>query len=59
MKIYSRWGEKLYDSDECMNAWDGNYMGDPAVDGVYAYKIVAWGINDELYNLVGNVTLIR
>ena len=59
MQIYNRWGQKIYDNDECMNAWDGTFNGEPAADGVFVYKILARGINGEIYNLVGNVTLIR
>jgi len=59
MKIYNRWGEKVYDNDQCMNAWDGVYMGKPAQEGVYAYKIVAVGMNNEIFHLAGDVTLLR
>lgn len=59
MKIYNRWGEKVYDNNQCMNAWDGFYMGEPAQEGVYAYKIVAVGMNNEIFHLAGDVTLLR
>lgn len=59
MQIYNRWGQKIYENDECMNAWDGTFNGDPVADGVFVYKILARGINGEIYNLTGNVTLIR
>lgn len=39
MKIYNRWGEKLYES-RCMNkGWDGTYQGKLVPAGIYTYFI--------------------
>lgn len=35
IRIYSRWGEKLYESENLLEGWDGNYMGLPCQEGVY------------------------
>ena len=35
IRIYSRWGEKLYESENLIEGWDGNYMGLPCQEGVY------------------------
>lgn len=59
MKIFDRWGSKIYENDECMNSWNGDYNGLPAPDGVYIYIIQAKGSDGRNYNLKGNVTLIR
>lgn len=35
IRIYSRWGEKLYESENLNEGWDGMYMGLPCQGGVY------------------------
>jgi gliding motility-associated-like protein len=35
IRIYSRWGEKLYESENLNEGWDGMYMGLPCQEGVY------------------------
>ncbi|MCC7297151.1 MAG: PKD domain-containing protein [Bacteroidia bacterium] len=59
MKIYNRWGEKVYEGDACMNAWDGTYLGANAQEGVYAYLVDARGSDGKVYRFTGDVTLLR
>lgn len=59
MSIYNRWGEKVYEGNECMNAWNGRFMGEPAPEGVYIYMISARGIDGNMYRMKGDVTLLR
>lgn len=60
MFIYNRWGNLIYYSNDAYGEWDGTYMGNPAADGVYVWRII---YNDFKYNLPkeekGHVTLIR
>ena len=49
MKIYNRWGQKIYDSgligvssDETIGAWDGQFMGKIAQEGCYVAIIAAF-----------------
>ena len=35
IRIYSRWGEKLYESENLNEGWDGMYIGLPCQGGVY------------------------
>lgn len=39
MKIYSRWGNLVYDNDTPDTGWDGTYKGEPCPMDVYAYVI--------------------
>lgn len=59
MNIYNRYGQKLFEGTECRNSWDGNYEGEPAPDGVYAYYIEAWDMKGKQYNFRGTVHLMR
>ncbi len=35
LKIYSRWGEKLFETTDINKGWDGNYLGSECQEGVY------------------------
>lgn len=59
MKIFNRWGQKVFDGTECLNAWDGTYENQPAPDGVYAYYIVAKDMGGKSYVFNGTITLLR
>ena len=59
LKIFNIWGEALFSEQGCSPKWDGNYMGKQAPQGVYAYLIVAKGVEGKLYYFNGNVTLLR
>jgi len=59
MKIYNRYGQKVYDRDECLNAWNGTYNGEIAQDGVYAYYIKAWDMKGKEFTFSGTIHLLR
>ncbi|MBS1646307.1 MAG: CotH kinase family protein [Bacteroidetes bacterium] len=57
-EVYNRWGERVFHSLDKTQGWDGNYNGNPAPVGLYAYwyNIV---IDGKTYNQKGNFTLLR
>jgi gliding motility-associated-like protein len=60
MKIFNRWGEKLYDVPEgCDHGWDGKFMGVEAPEGVYVYQVNVKGADGKIYPFFGDVTLLR
>jgi len=59
VKLYNRWGEKLADYTTTEANWDGNINGEPAADGVYAYRITYIGCNNKLYRKSGSFHLMR
>ena len=59
MKIWNRWGEKVYDG---AGPWDGMQDGKPAGSDVYIYIIRVGcpaGVDAEEQELKGDVTLLR
>jgi len=58
-RIYDRWGEKIFESNDINNGWDGNYKGKPLAVGVYTYyvKVKLNDGNDDIKK--GNVSLVR
>lgn len=39
LKVYNRWGQTVFESNEISNIWDGTYNGNPVSDGVYMYVV--------------------
>jgi gliding motility-associated-like protein len=60
MKIFNRWGEKVFDSGESQWAsWDGTYMGSMQPTGVYVYYVELVYLDGVKKMREGSVTLIR
>lgn len=58
-KVYSRWGQKVYDNGDINKGWDGTFKGEPCPSDVYVYVIEVNYFNgkQELYR--GEITLVR
>ncbi|MCY7362158.1 MAG: gliding motility-associated C-terminal domain-containing protein, partial [Ignavibacteria bacterium] len=54
LKIFNRWGRKIFESDEKVKSWDGKFESSNVSEGVYMYII-----NVEGKNYSGAVTLLR
>jgi gliding motility-associated-like protein len=56
--VYNRWGEKVFETTNQSEGWDGTYKGRPADPGVFAWymKVSCGGV--EAFRK-GNVTLLR
>ncbi|MEZ4849608.1 MAG: PKD domain-containing protein [Bacteroidia bacterium] len=59
IRIYSRWGQKIYEASNKDFRWDGRYKGAALPEGVYVYVIDGIGENGLDYERRGTVTLIR
>lgn len=59
MKIYNRWGEKLYETQDINKGWDGMYLNNKSQQGVYVYKIIITSQDGKPYEFDGTVTLLR
>lgn len=62
IKIFSRWGEKVYESDDPNFVWFGEIDNDPdryVPEGVYIYVVKATDYNGEIIDRKGTITLIR
>lgn len=57
-KIYNRWGELMFDTNESSGSWDGNFNGSPVSEGVYYYVANASFLG-KVYNFSNHITLIR
>ncbi len=59
VRIFNRWGEELFYSDDKRFQWDGTYNGQPVPDGVYVYKLHYLSINGDDELIYGHVNVLR
>jgi gliding motility-associated-like protein len=59
LRIYNRWGEKVFQDSGMEASWDGTYRGQTAPAGTYTYVISAKGANSEFIQREGSLQLIR
>ena len=60
LKIFNRWGELIFETNDPAAGWDGKYKGEDQEVGVYVYYADAKGFSDGVFkSLQGNITLLR
>ncbi len=60
IRLFDRWGNQLYASDNILDAWDGTYKGEPLMPGVYVYRIDYTCLETgEQLNVYGDITVMR
>ena len=57
--IFTRWGEKVFESDNITECWDGRFRDNPCMPGVYVYYCRIRCSDGQVSTLKGDVTLIR
>lgn len=57
--VYNRWGNKVFETTDINQGWDGSFNGKPQPAGVYVYVIEAIADTGAPVRKTGNVTLIR
>lgn len=59
MKIFSKWGELVFQTRDPEAGWDGKQKGNPAPAGVYIYQINYTDPNNQTRAIFGTLTLLR
>ena len=59
LKIYNRWGEKVFETDQQHEGWDGTFKGQLVDPAVFVYYLTVKCIDGQEYFKKGNVTVIR
>lgn len=57
--IFNRWGQKLFETSDLSQGWDGKYNGQDCVEGTYSWAISYLDIKGNGYNAKGFFKLIR
>ncbi|MBR9860290.1 gliding motility-associated C-terminal domain-containing protein [bacterium] len=56
--IYNRWGQKMFESTENANNWDGTFRGVSAPNGLYIYHL-SYMDQTGLHHVQGQVLIVR
>lgn len=59
MKIFDRWGEKLFETDDLYTGWDGTFKGEKCPSAVYAVIFDLEGYRYQVVRRIGSVTIVR
>ena len=59
MKIFNRYGEVIFETDDVNEGWDGTYNNKTVEMGAYAYLITFIASNGQVITKKGNVTVVR
>ncbi len=59
LRIYNRWGEFLFESNDVMRGWDGYYQDKLCKQDVYVWKVWVTFTNGTSLVKAGDVTLLR
>ncbi|MFH2143634.1 MAG: gliding motility-associated C-terminal domain-containing protein [Bacteroidota bacterium] len=58
-RIYNRWGQEIFYTDDINQGWDGTYLGKPQNIDTYAYYVKARFYNNVERDKKGTITLLR
>lgn len=59
MRIYNRWGQKLFDTNDITASWDGSYLGTPVKEDTYAWQIIYTLVGHHTETISGHISVIR
>jgi gliding motility-associated-like protein len=59
LRIYNRWGELVYETEDISIFWDGTFKGQHLNPGVYIYYLEGLCLDDEAFTKTGNITILK
>jgi len=59
MMVFSQWGEKVFETKDPNQGWDGTYKGKQQPVGVYVYVVQVTTADGKIFSKKGSVNLIR
>jgi gliding motility-associated-like protein len=59
LKIFNRWGEKVFETTNSLAGWDGTYKGVVQSPGVYTYEANVTYLDNSQETKNGTITLIK
>ena len=59
MKIFNRWGQLLFTSNDINKGWDGTFKGIKAEEGIYVWELSYQNTFNENKKMTGKVALIK
>ena len=58
IKIYNKWGDKLFVSDTIYKSWDGTFDSNKVQQGAYYYNIEVIGEDNQLFVKSGKINVV-
>lgn len=58
-KIFNRWGEEVFHSQNILQGWNGEFKGAPVPSGTYTYVFLYENLFGQTFRKVGAIHLIR
>jgi gliding motility-associated-like protein len=59
MEIYNRWGEKVFETSDVNQGWDGTYKGEPCMEGNYICRVQVAPFNEPFRSYEQVIQLLR
>lgn len=59
LRVYDRWGEKVFEATQPRQGWDGTYKGKRVMPGVFVYYLDAVCYDNEKFFKKGNITVLK
>ena len=59
LRIYNRWGEKVFETNNFLEGWNGDFKGSAQPVAVYVYYASVTLMNNITQKFKGSLTLIR
>ena len=59
MKIFNRWGELLFTTDDIHGGWDGTFRGNEMPEGTYTFIAHITDRAGRIFKRSGSVLLLR
>jgi len=59
LRIYNRWGQMVFQTNDALKGWDGTLMGNKQESGTYVFATEGIDFTDKLIFRKGTVVLIR
>jgi gliding motility-associated-like protein len=58
IKIYNKWGDKLFVSDTIYKSWDGTFDSNKVQQGAYYYNVYVIGEDNQLFVKSGKINVV-
>jgi len=59
VRVYNRWGELVFESNDISIKWDGTHKGQPLNPGVYVYYLEGRCLDEAKFTRTGNITILK
>ena len=59
LDIYNRWGQRIFETTNINQGWNGTFQGNIVQNGTYIWKINFRWYDQRTYQLTGHITLIK